>query len=59
MPRQVRIQLPGATYDVMCRGDRREEIFREDGDQPPSLPDSDPASNPALKKQIPIGRRKD
>ncbi len=33
MPRQVRIQFPGATYHVMCRGDRREEIFREDGDR--------------------------
>ena len=33
MPRQVRIEFPGATYHVMCRGDRREEIFRDDGDR--------------------------
>lgn len=33
MPRQVRIQFPGATYHVMCRGDRREDIFREHGDR--------------------------
>jgi len=52
MPRKVRSQLPGATYGVMCRGDRREEIFREDGDQPPSLPDSDPPSNPILKNKF-------
>lgn len=33
MPRQVRIEFPGATYHVMCRGDRREDIFRDDGDR--------------------------
>ncbi len=26
MPREVRIEFPGATYHVMCRGDRREPI---------------------------------
>ncbi len=31
MSRQVRIEFPGATYHVMCRGDRREDIFRDDG----------------------------
>jgi REP element-mobilizing transposase RayT len=33
MPRQVRIEFPGAIYHVMCRGDRREEIFRSDEDR--------------------------
>ena len=33
MPRQVRIQLPGAYYHVMCRGDRREPIFEDDDDR--------------------------
>ena len=27
MPRQVRIESAGATYHVMCRGDRREAII--------------------------------
>ncbi len=29
MPRQLRIQYEGATYHLMSRGDRREEIFRD------------------------------
>jgi len=33
MLRQVRIEFPGATYHVMCRGDRREDIFRDDEDR--------------------------
>ena len=33
MPRQVRMEFPGATYHVMCRGDRRESIFLDDGDR--------------------------
>ncbi len=33
MARQVRIEYPGATYHVMCRGDRREVIFRDDEDR--------------------------
>ena len=33
MPRQVRIEFPGAMYHVMCRGDRRENIFLDDGDR--------------------------
>lgn len=33
MPRQVRIEFPAATYHVMCRGDRPEDIFRDDGDR--------------------------
>ncbi|MBM3758494.1 MAG: transposase, partial [Acidobacteria bacterium] len=28
MPRQLRVQYPGAIYHVMNRGDRREEIFK-------------------------------
>ncbi len=33
MPRQVRIEYPGAVYHAMARGDRREDIVRSDGDR--------------------------
>jgi hypothetical protein len=33
MPRPVRIQYAGAVDHVMCRGDRREAIFADDGDR--------------------------
>jgi putative transposase len=33
MPRQVRIEFPGAMYHVMARGDRREAIVRDDEDR--------------------------
>jgi putative transposase len=33
MPRQLRIQYEGAIYHLMNRGDRREEIFRDDVDR--------------------------
>jgi REP element-mobilizing transposase RayT len=33
MPRQLRIQYPGAMYHVMSRGDRREDIFLDDVDR--------------------------
>jgi REP element-mobilizing transposase RayT len=33
MPRQLRIQYPGAIYHVMNRGDRRELIFHDDTDR--------------------------
>ena len=33
MARQVRIEYEGATYHVMCRGDRREAIFVDDEDR--------------------------
>lgn len=33
MPRSVRIEYPGAVYHVLCRGDRREEIFLNDADR--------------------------
>ena len=33
MPRQLRIQYEGAIYHVMSRGDRREEIFRDNADR--------------------------
>src|SRR5437016_2530632 len=33
MPRQLRIEYPGAIYHVMNRGDRREPIFLDDGDR--------------------------
>ncbi len=32
VPRQVRIEFPGAIYHVMCRGDRKEPIFGDDTD---------------------------
>ena len=32
MPRQLRIEYPGAIYPVMNRGDRREPIFQDDAD---------------------------
>jgi REP element-mobilizing transposase RayT len=33
MPRQLRIEYPGAIYHVMNRGDRREAIFNDDFDR--------------------------
>jgi putative transposase len=33
MPRQLRLQYPGAMYHVMSRGDRREKIFLNDVDR--------------------------
>ena len=33
MPRQVRIEFPGAVYHVMARGDRREDIFYDQADR--------------------------
>lgn len=33
MPRQVRIEFPGAFYHVMARGDRREAIVKDDEDR--------------------------
>ena len=33
MPRQLRIQYPGAIYHVLSRGDRREDIFHDDVDR--------------------------
>jgi REP element-mobilizing transposase RayT len=33
MPRQLRREFAGAIYHVMSRGDRREEIFRDDRDR--------------------------
>ncbi len=33
MPRSPRIEYSGAVYHVMCRGDRREPIFRTDADR--------------------------
>ena len=33
MPRQVRIEFPGAMYHVMARGDRREPIVTDDQDR--------------------------
>ena len=33
MPRVPRVEFEGAVYHVMCRGNRREAIFRGDGDR--------------------------
>lgn len=33
MPRKLRIEYPGAVYHVVNRGDRREPVFRDDGDR--------------------------
>jgi REP element-mobilizing transposase RayT len=33
MPRKLRLQYPGATYHLMCRGDRRKKIFLSDVDR--------------------------
>jgi REP element-mobilizing transposase RayT len=33
MPRRLRIEYPGAIYHVINRGDRREDIFRDDDDR--------------------------
>jgi putative transposase len=33
MPRQPRIEYPGAIYHIMSRGDRRENIFLDDVDR--------------------------
>ena len=33
MPRQLRIEYPGAMYHVMNRGDRREPIYLDDADR--------------------------
>ena len=33
MPGSARVQYAGAVYHVMCRGDRREAIFRSDADR--------------------------
>jgi len=37
MPRQLRIQYPGAMYHVMSRGNRRQDIFLDDVDRLDSL----------------------
>ena len=33
MPRQLRIEYPGAVYHILARGDRREAIVEDDGDR--------------------------
>ena len=33
MPRSLRIRYPGAYYQVMVRGNRRETIFHDDDDR--------------------------
>lgn len=33
MARKLRVEYPGAIYHVMNRGDRREEIFKDDLDR--------------------------
>ncbi len=33
MPRKARVDFPGAVYHLLDRGDRCEEIFRDDADR--------------------------
>jgi hypothetical protein len=33
MARKMRVEFEGATYHVMCRGDRRENIFEDNADR--------------------------
>lgn len=33
MPRGPRVQFPGGMYHVICRGNNRERIFRDDSDR--------------------------
>lgn len=33
MPRSIRVEYEGAVYHVMCRGDRRQAIFRDEADR--------------------------
>lgn len=33
MARKIRVEFKGATYHVMCRSDRREDIFEDDADR--------------------------
>jgi putative transposase len=33
MPRQLRMEYPGAIYHLMSRGDRREDIYRDEVDR--------------------------
>jgi len=33
MPRKARIWYPGACYHIMCRGNHRHDIFRDDEDR--------------------------
>ena len=37
MPRKLRVEYWGAIYNVMNRGDQREDIFRDDEDHPHGL----------------------
>ena len=33
MARPLRIEYPGAVYHVICRGNNRQTVFRDDGDR--------------------------
>ena len=33
MARKLRVQFPGAVYHLMSRGDRREDVFKDDQDR--------------------------
>ena len=33
MPRKKRVWFPGAVYHIMCRGNHRQDIFRDDEDR--------------------------
>jgi hypothetical protein len=52
MPRQLRIEYPGAIYHVMSRGDRREPVFLDDVDRPVCVQHAQ-AGSPAGRDQDP------
>ena len=55
MPRERRIQYPDAIYHAMARGDRREEIVRDDTDRhcTPTNPGTERVGKTGMKKEIP------
>ena len=54
MARKLRVEYPGAIYHVMNRGDRREPIFKDDGDRQRLV---ETLNRAASKKQIPISSK--
>lgn len=42
MPRKLRLQYPGAMYQVMSQGDRGERIFLDDVDRHDFMKKNDP-----------------
>ena len=57
MPRKMRIEYPGATYHLMSRGDRREDISLEDVDRQDFIKTLAEASQ-KTGCQVPVNLRK-